>query len=442
MMKKNVILRRSPGTSGLLAGLVLLGLCWSCNDNDGTGIISYDPDQPVVLNSFYPDSGKYQEQVVLTGENFGADPKAISVYFNTAKAAVIGADGDQIYVQAPRLPGDTCTISVAIGSDSVAYEHTFLYHQSVTVTTIAGNGNNMDYQDGDLSNSILQAKYLCVDKENNIFTMTWNNDRSHYAISRIDEEDNELVTIQNDICANVPCADPETGMITIPTETTAGSFYTLDPDELWAPRTRQMVWINISDMPANGYKHCMVVNPEDGSVYTNYYTGQIVKMNPKTYEAEVIYQAEQGDSYGLTFNPLHPNILYISFWSNAGVNANSICTIDVTDPENTFRKICGSSAGGHRDGPLNVALFREPAQIFCDDDGNIYVADSGNDCIRRITPDDMVETILGMPGTAGWKDGTKEEALFDDPRGIGISSDGSIYVADFGNSRVRKLSIN
>jgi hypothetical protein len=54
----------------------------------------------------------------------------------------------------------------------------------------------------------------------------------------------------------------------------------------------------------------------------------------------------------------------------------------------------------------------------------------------------MVETVLGMPGTSGWKDGGKNEALFNLPRGLGISSDGSIYVADLGNARVRKLSIN
>ena len=54
----------------------------------------------------------------------------------------------------------------------------------------------------------------------------------------------------------------------------------------------------------------------------------------------------------------------------------------------------------------------------------------------------MVETVLGMPGTAGWKDGGKEEALFNTPRGIGVSKDGSVYVADNMNGRVRKLSIN
>ncbi len=422
--------------------MALAGLWWSCSDSSEGGGAPFDPEKPVVLNAFYPDSGKYQEQVILTGTNFGTDPGAISVYFNTASAAVIGAGGDKIYVQAPRLPGDTCVLSVVIGKDSVSYDQPFFYQESVTVTTIAGNGNGDGYQDGDLSSSILQPRYLCVDKENNIFVSVWNAAGTVYELARIDEEANELVTIKKDAACNIPCADPETGMITVPNETTVGSFYTLNPDELWAPRTREMVWTNTSDRPSDGYKHCMVVNPGDGYIYTQYYFGQIVKINPSTYEAEVIYMMEQGDCYGMTFNPLRPNILYLSLWDNAGVNANSICTIDVTDPKNSFQIICGNSAGGHRDGPLGVAEFDCPAQIYCDDDGNIYVADYNNSCIRRITPDDMVETVLGMPGTAGWQDGSKDEALFDHPRGIGISSDGSVYVADYGNCRVRKLSIN
>jgi streptogramin lyase len=100
------------------------------------------------------------------------------------------------------------------------------------------------------------------------------------------------------------------------------------------------------------------------------------------------------------------------------------------------------SSGGHRDGEISIAQFRNPSQIFCDNDGNMYVADSDNHCIRRITPELMVETVLGMPGTAGWKDGGRQEALFNHPRGIGIAQDGSVYVADNGNNRLRKLSIN
>ncbi|MDD2243645.1 MAG: IPT/TIG domain-containing protein [Dysgonamonadaceae bacterium] len=427
--------------------LVFFSFLFSCGENDAKPDKStnYDPSKPIMLNTFYPDSGEYLEQVLLTGSNFGTDPEQIRVYFNQKKAAVVGTTGERMYVLAPRLPGDTCVISVAIGDDSVSYEKPFMYHKSVSVSTIAGNGNLVDYQDGDLTNSILQPIYLCVDKEDNLFVITrsrYNNTSSQMHVARIDEEGNQLITIARDLIGNAPAADPVTGVITFPTETTVGSFVSLDPKEMWAPRYREMKWPAEGDTPDQGYKHSMVVNPSDGYIYTRYYHGHIIKIHPRTYEVETIYKSPQGDSYGLTFVPDKPNILYISFWDNSGVNANSICSIDVSDPENSFTKLTGSTSGGHRDGKLSTAQFKNPAQIYSDADGNIYVADSGNHCIRRITPEGMVETVLGMPGTAGWKDGGKEEALFNTPRGLGISSDGSIYVADNMNGRIRKLSIN
>ncbi len=442
-MKKSNLFYWHSSQYTWLAVCVCLLVLFSCGDEkDAPGSGPYDPSKPIELSTFYPDSGKYLEKVLLTGKNFGTDPENIRVYFNNRKAAVVGSTGERMYVLAPRMPGDTCTISVAVGKDSVVYAKQFRYHVSVTVTTIAGNGNGEGYKDGDLSSSIVQPRYLCVDKEDNIFVVNWSFSRASYVVSRIDQESNELVTIAKDVVANVPCADPTTGMITFPTETTLGSFYTLDPKEMWAPRFREMKWPADGDRPDAGWKHSMVVNPSDGCIYTRYYHGHIVKINPKTYETEVIYKTEQGDSYGLTFNPLKPNILYMSLWENGGVNANSICSIDVTNPSNSFKKLSGPTSGGHRDGELGVAQFRNPSQIFCDADGNIYVADSGNHCIRKITPENMVETVLGMPGTPGWKDGGKEEALFREPRGIGIGKDGSVYVADYGNARVRKLSIN
>jgi streptogramin lyase len=426
--------------------LFLAALFFACEDKKEDGSV-YDPGKATKLLDFYPDSGKYQEKVLLTGENFPTDTKEIKVYFNHSEAPVIGSTGKRVYIQAPRLPGDTCTVSVVIaGRDSIVYQKPFYYHTSIMVTTIAGNGNGTDYMDGDLTTSQLPARYLCVDKDGNIFIATRDiATDGNMHLCRIDETNNELVTIQRSVTANIPAADPETGVISIATETTVGSFITLDPREFWAPRFRELKWPEGVARPANGYKHCMVVNPADGYIYTRYYYGQIIKINPQNYEAELVGTTLQGDSYGMTFNPKFPGILFISMWSNGGELANSIFTIDTNDPDPTStvkRLTANIASGGHRDGPIASAQFREPAQIFCDDDGNIYVADFGNHCIRRITPDMMVETVLGMPGTAGWKDGGKEDALFKNPRGLGIAKDGSVYVADNGNNRVRKLSIN
>lgn len=432
-----------------IASLVLLsGVLFSCKDDDSKTEerVEYDPKKPVELTKFYPDSGFYKEKVLIEGSNFGTDVENIRVYFNNKPAAVIGSTGKRMYVQAPRLPGDTCVISVVVGKDSLSFEKPFFYFQSVSVTTIAGNGQ-YDYKDGDLADCMLSPRYLCVDKEDNIFVScrnmpgeSWTYEQMAYA--RIDQEANQLVTIERELIANVPTADPVTGIVTFPTEVTVGSIYTLDPKENWGPRKRELRWKNSSDIPPKGYKHAMSVNPSDGFIYMRYYHGHIVRIDPSNYEAEVIYKTPQGDNFGLTFIPQEPNVLYMSFSSNAGVNANSICSIDVTDPENTFKKLSGAINGGFRDGPLEVAQFKEPNQIMSDSDGNIYVADRGNHCIRRITPDKMVETVLGVPGKSGYKDGGKEEALFNNPTGIGIGTDNSVYVGDCGNKRVRKLSIN
>jgi streptogramin lyase len=429
----------------LLFLLLSITQLMGCKDSESfSNGIPYDPSKPLELTSFYPDSGKYLEKVILTGSNFGTKPDSVKVYFNSKKAAVIGTRGDEMYALAPRLPGDTCTISVVIGKDSLTYAKTFRYQKSVTVTTIAGNGSNTAVVTGELGQTSLQPRYICCDKDGNVFVCNRgpNDESGTFCILRIDEENDELIMLTT-TTGNVPCADPSTGIITIPTETAVGSYLSLDPKEFWAPRTRQMKWPDGYNIPALGYKHCMVVNPADGYIYTRYYYGDLIKINPITYEVTPLMKTQPGNSYGLTFSPLHPNLLYISFWDDANENANSICTVDVTDPTHTFQRISSPNiSGGYRDGKISEAQFHDPSEIFCDNDGNIYVADYSNQCIRRITADNMVETTLGVPGQAGWQDGTKEEALFSNPRGIAINSDGAVYVADFGNCRIRKLTIN
>lgn len=429
----------------------------SCKDSDdGPKSTPYDPSKPTELLTFFPERGKYLEKVILKGKNFGNDPTKIKVYFNERQAPVIGSDGEAMYALAPRLPvigamDGPCNISVVIGEDSLTYPATFEYKSAVSVTTIAGNGevDPAKYKVGTISESVIQPRFICIDKDDNLFVVQRApNNQAPYGLLRIDEVLGEISELGK-IMGNVPAADPVTGMLSQPTEAgeggIPGTFITYDPREFWGPRFRTAIF-KTSEFPAptNGWKHSMVVNPEDRYIYTRYYHGELVKIHPTTFEAEVIAETGQGDSFGLTFVPGEPNILYIAFSSGENPNyGNSIVSLDVTDPANTIKRLSSPNlAGGHRDGRLDQAQFRSPSQIFSDADGNIYVADRDNHCIRRITPEKMVETTLGIPGVSGWKDGSKEEALFNQPTGLGISSDGSVYVADWQNARVRKLSIN
>jgi sugar lactone lactonase YvrE len=91
----------------------------------------------------------------------------------------------------------------------------------------------------------------------------------------------------------------------------------------------------------------------------------------------------------------------------------------------------GENGAGYADGAaLTQALFNDPAGLTVDSSGNIYVADFFNSVVRKITPSGVVSTIAGQPGVAGYKDGPALQALFNAPNALAIDSSGNIYVAD------------
>jgi len=302
--------------------LIIITGFFACGEDDGiSGERPYDPSKPVKLNTFYPDSGVYQQNVLLTGENFGTDPGIIRVYFNQKLAPVIGSTGSLIYVTAPRLPGDTCVISVVVGTDSVSYTGFFKYKTSVTCTTIAGNGITNSYIDGNLSNSVLRPAYLCLDKEDNIFVtqkelINADITNNQHHLARIDEQKNQLITLVRNVCCHVACADPQTGVITFPSET-GGMVITLDPKEYWAPKYHTLYWKDPAQTPSSRILACLVSSPDDGHLYSKLNSGEVIKINPKTFETETIYKMPTGSALGLTFRPGEPNMLYIVLRSNA-----------------------------------------------------------------------------------------------------------------------------
>lgn len=449
MFRKRILI-----PSGILAALLICtNFLTGCGGNRGDGPV-LPTDGQLELTTFHPNYGKYLEKVILQGKGF-KDPSRMRVYFNHAKAAVIGVsnDGRELYVTAPRLPGDTCIISVTDGKDSLSYADTFDYTVSTTVSTVMGNGTRLT-KTGPLSEAQTAAYYCAVDANENVFVTerSVNGDGGSYGtasiyngVGRIDLENNEFTSLVTGLIPNVLCVDPITQIVMVPTERSVTEFITFDPKEMWGPRFRNFNcdWTTSKlGRPAHAYKHSMVVNPADGAIYTRFYYGQVVKIDPVTFDAVVVCDTPQGDSFGLTFRPTEPNHLYVACFNNFGAGfAGAIGLIDLNQEDPTMVRLT-SGIKGHRDGKISEARFNNPCQMFSDNEGNIYVADMDNHCIRRITPENQVETVLGVPGTKGWKDGSKDEALFNNPRGIGIAPDGSVYVADFGNGRIRKLSIN
>jgi len=106
----------------------------------------------------------------------------------------------------------------------------------------------------------------------------------------------------------------------------------------------------------------------------------------------------------------------------------------------TFTVLAGSAdAAGFKDGQGTLALFHFNGglcQLVCDSSGNIYVADSDNHAVRKITPGGLVTTVAGK-GTSGFTNGVGTNAAFYYPRGLAVTSSGNLYVSDTNNNVIR-----
>lgn len=432
---------------------------FGCKENEAAKQSVHDPNKPVVLTSFYPTEGGAKDKILLNGENFGSDPSKIKVYFNNAKAAVISSSGNRIYAIVPRLPGDNPAISVVIGKDSVIYDNTFAYAVQAQVTTVTGTGSR-EFIAGTLDQARVCAKYLELDAEGNLF-MTWRDgkDNAVFGVGRVSEKEN-LVTAMYQVkdkpypYANGITVDRATGVMTVSHESVVETFFSFDPIEGWYPRQRNAKFAQAHEIP-NGdqYMNFITFSPYDGYLYSRSRDGSVIKIHPDTYEATLVHKGSKaagstwpyGSQYGQGINPAKPWELWMTLHSNASPieYRQGLMVLDLR-PEHIgkgFRRVNGTGGSDHRDGPLEDAIFNYPKDIKFDNAGNMFIADSGNQCIRMVSADGIVTTVAGQPKVKGYRDGGPLESMFNEPWGVAVNQQGEIYIADYGNSRIRKLVI-
>lgn len=126
---------------------------------------------------------------------------------------------------------------------------------------------------------------------------------------------------------------------------------------------------------------------------------------------------------------------------NLYVTDASNYTIRKISPAGEVTTLAGQAGSkGSADGSGTAARFKDPFGIACDAAGNIYVADTGNSTIRKITPAGEVTTIAGQAGSKGSTDGKGIAARFVSPVGIACDAAGNIYVVDGDSNTVRMLT--
>jgi len=128
--------------------------------------------------------------------------------------------------------------------------------------------------------------------------------------------------------------------------------------------------------------------------------------------------------------------------SNLYVTDNGDCTIRKVTAAGVVTTLAGSAGQhGSADGTGSAARFNSPDGVTVDPAGYLYVADSGNHTIRKVTPTGSVSTLAGSAGQPGSADGIGAAARLFEPHGVAVDSAGNVYAADGGNDEVRNLRL-
>ncbi|MGI4864361.1 MAG: hypothetical protein ACRYFZ_10605 [Janthinobacterium lividum] len=207
--------------------------------------------------------------------------------------------------------------------------------------------------------------------------------------------------------------------------------------------------------PATG----LLVFQTDGSQGIYYYTGlawvnltngRVPDASGSTVPANAAVVSTLAGSAGSPGSADGPGAA-ARFYTPIGVALDAAGTVYVADQSNhTIRKITPAGvvstlaglAGsrGSTDGTGTSARFYVPNGVAVDAAGTVYVADTFNHTIRKITPAGVVSTLAGSAGSSGSTDGPGAAARFNLPRGVAVDAAGTVYVADASNHTIRKIT--
>ena len=145
---------------------------------------------------------------------------------------------------------------------------------------------------------------------------------------------------------------------------------------------------------------------------------------------------EDGKAYEATF--YLPSSIALDSANNIFVSDTYNNLIRKIDIQGNVTTVAGNGKKGDQDGQGRLASFFHPWGIAVGKSGSLYIADTRNHKIRKITPDGMVITLAGN-GVRGAANGPGDEASFNMPYGLAVDKHENIYVADYQNNLITKI---
>jgi DNA-binding beta-propeller fold protein YncE len=407
-------------------------------------VFPYDPSKPVEFTTFYPDSGGVGTQMIIKGSNFGTDVSLIKAFVNDKKAPVIGSTGTEMLILVPSR-ADTGLVKIQISNGDQMAEliskTEFKYIYRPTVSTLLGfvdKDGKTAVVDGDFETAQMEEPYwLAFDEKKNLYAIEENR-----GVRFIDME-NEQVSTKFRTGGGI--GRPRTIAFTLSYDT----MYVANDAGDWADiaairllrRDNFTIWnAFIYSKQCNG----VAVHPITGEVFYNSYDqGQVYKWNPTTGTSQELYRiAEGSQEFLLQFDP-KGNFAYLVIKNRNQIRKSlyNWTTGRLESPTEFAGKYTAPESGGdYADGTGMNARFNSPQQGAFDEEGNFYLCDGWNHCIRKLSPEGIVSTFAGRPKQVGYSDGELLDAQFNRPNGIVYDKEyGIFYIADQLNHRIRVI---
>jgi sugar lactone lactonase YvrE len=353
------------------------------------------PSKPSITG-INPASGSKNTLVTITGTNFGTDASQVTVQFNGLAATVQSVSNTAVVALAP-VNGSTGTVKITVKGQA-ADGPIFTYVTGVLVTTVAG-GDLAGFADGTGSAAQFNKPVgIAADGQGNLFVTDEVNQRIR-KITTVGVVTTFAGSAQQGI-------NDGTG--------SAAQFY--DPQGIASDAQGNLVVVDSRSFLIREITPGAVVTTLAGNIAVGFTdgTGNSAQFHTPT-----------GAALDLQGN------VYIADWGNHAIRKIT--------PAGVVTTLAGNGTPGFADGTGGAARFNYPYGLTVDAQGNVFIADEQNHSIRKITATGVVTTFAGN-GSIGSADGNASAARFSFPSGLALDAQGNMYVADRGNHRIRKIT--
>jgi sugar lactone lactonase YvrE len=375
---------------------------------------------PTIIG-FAPGIGWPGDTVLITGTNFSTTTSNDIVRFNGVAAAVTNATSTQLTVIIP--PGaNNGTISVTINGQAMAFTTVFTIVDS-QVSTFAGNATAGLLDDVGIAAQFHNPAGIAIDASGNLFIA----DLANRSIRKITPAGvvSTIVTFSNpssapsgvtvDVSGNIYVADR--GINMIEKISSSGVVSELAAAQVSSP----------SDLAVDASGNVFVLDADNRRIRKVTQAGIVT-----TFAGSDTSQSYDGIGLASTFTAAYG----ITIDPAGNLYVGDLCRIRKITPLAVVTTIAGSDQG-FADGPALSAQFYYPKGITMDAAGNLFIADRTR--IRKLTPGGLVTTVAG-DGNFGFSDGAGSIAEFYYAQGIVVDTAGNLYIADYGNNRIRKVT--